>query len=76
MTALPRKRCLSAEQRRALELLADIAFSVTDTAMLVNGFARLVGLVRTGAAIKARESEGWPVYQRLEDLPPPSRCGP
>ena len=40
MTALPRKRYLSVEQRRALQLLADIPFGVTHTARFVNGFAR------------------------------------
>jgi hypothetical protein len=39
MTALPRKLYLSVEQRRALQLLADIPFGVTHAAMFVNGFA-------------------------------------
>jgi hypothetical protein len=58
MIALPRKRYLSAEQRRALQLLADIPFGVTDTAMFVNGFARqtLVRLTRAGLATTEREN--------------------
>jgi hypothetical protein len=58
MPGLPRKRHLSAERRRALQLLADIPFGVTDTAMFVNGFARetIVRLVRAGLAIAEREN--------------------
>jgi hypothetical protein len=57
MPGLPRKRHLSAERRRALQLLADIPFGVTDTAMFVNGFARetLVRLLRAGLATAERE---------------------
>jgi hypothetical protein len=58
MTGLPRKRHLSAVQRRALQLLADIPFGVTDTAMFVNGFARdtIVRLARAGLATMEREN--------------------
>jgi hypothetical protein len=57
MPGLPRKRHLSAEQRRALQLLADIPFGINDTAMLLNGFARdtIARLVRTGLATTERE---------------------
>jgi hypothetical protein len=58
MTGPSRKRYLSAEQRRALQLLADIPFGVNDTAMFVNGFTRetIVGLVRSGLATTEREN--------------------
>jgi hypothetical protein len=58
MTGLPRKRYLSAEQRRALQLLANIPFGVNDTAMFVNGFTREIigGLVRGGLATTEREN--------------------
>jgi hypothetical protein len=54
----PRKRHLSAEQRRALQLLADIPFGINDTAMLLNGFARdtIARLVRAGFATTEREN--------------------
>jgi hypothetical protein len=57
MPGLPRKRHLSAEQRRALQLLADIPFGINDTAMLLNGFARdtIARLVRAGLATTERE---------------------
>jgi hypothetical protein len=58
MPRLPRNRHLSAEQRRALQLLADIPFGVTETAMSVNGFARqtIARLVRAGLATTEREN--------------------
>ncbi len=58
MTGLRRKRYLSAEQRRALQLLAGIPFGVTDTAMFVNGFHRrtLANLIRAGLATVQREN--------------------
>jgi hypothetical protein len=58
MTGLPRKRHLSAAQRRALQLLADIPFGVNDTAMFVNGFTRetIAGLVRGELATAEREN--------------------
>ena len=58
MPASPPKRHLSAELRRALQLLADIPFGVTDTAMFANGFARdtIVRLVRAGLATTEREN--------------------
>jgi hypothetical protein len=57
MPGPPRKRHLSAEQRRALQLLADIPFGINDTAMLLNGFARdtIARLVRAGLATTERE---------------------
>jgi hypothetical protein len=58
MPAPPRKRLLSAEQRRALQLLAGIPFGVTQTGMSINGFARetIVRLVRAGLATTEREN--------------------
>jgi hypothetical protein len=58
MPSLPRNRHLSAEQRRALQLLADIPFGVTETAMSVNGFSRqtMARLVRAGLATTEREN--------------------
>jgi hypothetical protein len=58
MPRLPRNRHLSAEQRRALQLLADIPFGVTETAMSVNGFARqtIVRLLRAGLATTERDN--------------------
>jgi hypothetical protein len=58
MPRLPRNRHLSAEQRRALQLLADIPFGVTETAMSVNGFARqtIARLLRAGLATTEREN--------------------
>ena len=57
MPGLAQKRHLRPEQRRALQLLADIPFGVTDTAMSVNGFARqmIARLVRAGLATTERE---------------------
>jgi hypothetical protein len=58
MRGLPRNRHLSVEKRRALQLLADIPFGVTEAAMSVNGFARqtIVRLVRAGLATAEREN--------------------
>jgi hypothetical protein len=58
MTILPGKRYLSAKQRRALQLLADVPFGVTDTVMFVIGFERetIARLVRAGLATTERES--------------------
>jgi hypothetical protein len=53
-----RKRHRSADQRRALQLLADIPFGVTYAAMFVNDFARetIVRLVRAGLVTAEREN--------------------
>jgi hypothetical protein len=58
MTGLRRKRYLSAEHRRTLQLLADIPFGVNDTAMFVNGFTRetIVRLVQAGLATTERDN--------------------
>jgi hypothetical protein len=58
MTGLRRKRYLSAEHRRALQLLADIPFGVNDTTMFVNGFTRetIVRLVQAGLATTERDN--------------------
>jgi hypothetical protein len=60
MPARPRKRYLSAQQRRALQLLADIPFGVNNAAMYLNGFERQTlerllraGLATTGEDLKA-----------------------
>jgi hypothetical protein len=57
MPVAPRKHYLTAEQRRALQLLADIPFGVNDTAMLLNGFTRetIARLVRWICNNRARE---------------------
>jgi hypothetical protein len=54
----PRKYRLGAKQRRALQLLADIPFGATQTAMFVNGFARhtLKRLIRAGLATTSGEN--------------------
>jgi hypothetical protein len=58
LTGLRRKRYLSAEHRRALQLLAGIPFGATEAAMFLNGFKRptLVRLIRAGLATTERES--------------------
>jgi hypothetical protein len=57
MTALPRKRHLGAEERRALQLLARSPFGTTEAIMLAHGFKRrpLAGLVRAGLAAPRNE---------------------
>jgi hypothetical protein len=58
MPGLPRKRHLGEEQRRALQLLADIPFGINDTALLLNGFSRdtITRLVRAGLATTERKN--------------------
>jgi hypothetical protein len=57
MPAPPRKRLLGAQQRLALQLLADTPFGATETALFVNGFKRpmLVRLIRAGLITTQRE---------------------
>jgi hypothetical protein len=57
MPALPRKRPLGAQQRRALLLLAGLPFGATDATMFANGITRktLVSLIRAGLATTQRE---------------------
>ncbi len=57
MPARPRKRYLTAQQRRALQLLADIPFGVTESALVLNGFERqtLERLIRAGLATTERD---------------------
>jgi hypothetical protein len=57
MPAPPRKRLLGAQQRLALQLLADTPFGATEATMFVNGFKRqtLVRLIRAGLATTQRE---------------------
>jgi hypothetical protein len=57
MPASPGKRALGQEQRRAFQLLAGTPFGVTESAMLLNGFARdtIARLVRAGLATTERE---------------------
>jgi hypothetical protein len=49
---------LSAEQRRALQLLAGIPFGASETTMFAHGFRRetLAGLVRAGLATAERKT--------------------
>jgi hypothetical protein len=58
MPAPLRKRHLGAQQRRALQLLADTPFGATEAAMAANGFTRtaLVRLIRAGLATTQREN--------------------
>jgi hypothetical protein len=53
MASPPRKRSLSGEARRALELLAGSADSINEALLLAHGFSRqlLVGLVRSRLAM-------------------------
>jgi hypothetical protein len=59
MSAPPRKRHLSPEQRRALQLLAGMPFGATEATMFVHGFKRptLVRLIRAGLATTQREND-------------------
>jgi len=56
MAAPPRKRRLSEESRRALELLAGDRRGSTEALMLAHGFTQrmLTGLVRRGLAMRYR----------------------
>jgi hypothetical protein len=58
MAAPPRKPRLTAEQRRALQLLASSPLGTTEAIMLAHGFTRrtLGGLVRAGLAKAQRET--------------------
>lgn len=59
MAAPPRKRRLTVEQRRAIEMLADIPRGVTeDLLVLAHGFDSdmIAGLVRAGLATARRET--------------------
>jgi hypothetical protein len=60
MAAPPRKYRLSAEQRRALQLLASIPFGVAEATMLAHGFTRrtLADLVHAGLATAERTTVG------------------
>jgi hypothetical protein len=57
MLGLPRRRHLGAEQRLALQLLADTPFGATEAAMFLHGFTRrvLARLIRAGLAMTQRE---------------------
>jgi hypothetical protein len=57
MPAIPQKRHLGAQQRRALRLLAGTPFGAAEATMFVNGFTRkiLVGLMRAGLVTTQRE---------------------
>jgi hypothetical protein len=54
----PRKRRVSLEQRRALQLLACSPFGAAEATMLTHGFTRgtLAGLVRVGLAMARHET--------------------
>jgi hypothetical protein len=54
----PRKRYLGAEQRRALQLLANSPLGASETMMFANGFTRrmLAGLIRAGLATAQRQN--------------------
>ena len=58
MPALPRKRHLGAEQRRALQLLASSPFGASEAGMFANGFTRrmLDSLIRAGLAVAQSEN--------------------
>ncbi len=58
MAAPPRKPRLTAEQRRALQLLARSARGTTEAIILAHGFSRrtLSGLIRAGLAKAQRET--------------------
>jgi hypothetical protein len=54
----PRRRRVSLEQRRALQLLACSPFGAAEAIMLTHGFTRgtLAGLVRAGLAMAQHET--------------------
>ena len=56
MVSAPRKRRLSANARRALEMLAADQPGITESLMLAHGFTQrmLIGLVHAGLAMRYR----------------------